>query len=157
MFTRLKVSAILPRNFHAPGGVSALFLVHPDGTGLHQLTQWGLSADTADWSPDGSTIVFVSTEFLPIASDIYIIRADGSGLKMIVNSGVLRRGGGVGHPHWSPDGTKIIFDGSLGGGGVTPAQVSLFTVSPDGSNLTSIPDFSGSLAFFPSWGTHPLH
>jgi WD40 repeat protein len=35
-----------------------------------------LCADTADWSPDGSTIVFVSTEFLPIASDIYTICAD---------------------------------------------------------------------------------
>jgi TolB protein len=156
VFTRFKVSAILRRNFHAPGGVSALFLVHPDGTGLHQLTRWGLSADQPDWSPDGTMIVFVNTEALPLASDLYTIQPDGSGLRLIVNTGVLRQGGGLGHPKWSPDGTKIIFDGGFGGGGVSPAQHAMWTVNPDGSDLMVIPAFSGRPAFFAAWGTHPL-
>ena len=157
VFTRLKVPmTMLHRNFRQPGGVSALFLVHPDGSGLQQLTRWGLSADFADWSPDGSKLVFVSSEPLPIASDIYTIGADGSGLTLIVNSGVLKQGGGLGHPRWSPDGTKIIFDGSFGGGGVPPAPHGLWTVNPSGSGLTAIPAFSGVLAFFASWGPHPL-
>jgi hypothetical protein len=49
VFTRLKLSMLLPRNFRppvgVPAGVSALFLVHPDGTGRRQLTKWGVSAD----------------------------------------------------------------------------------------------------------------
>jgi TolB protein len=157
VFSRYKVSVLLPRNFHAPGGVSALFLVHPDGTGLHQLTQWGLSADTPDWSPDGSTIVFVNSQGLPIASDLYTIHPDGSGLRQIVNGGVLRQGGGVGHPKWSPDGTKIIFAGGIVGGGVTPVpQAPLWTVNPDGSDIMAITAFSGTLAGHVAWGTHPL-
>jgi Tol biopolymer transport system component len=156
LFTRFKVSMILPRNFRAPGGVTALFLVHPDGTGLRQLTKWGVSADLSDWSPDGNTIVFVNSENLPIASDLYTIHPDGSGLTLIVNSGVLRRGGGLGHPRFSPDGTKIIFESSFGGGGVSSAPTGLWTVNPDGSDLTEIPAFTGALDLFPAWGTHPL-
>ena len=157
VFTRLKVSVLLRRNFRAPGGVSALFLVHPDGTDLHQLTRWGLAADNADWSPDGSKLVFVDSEALPIASDLYTIKTDGSGLTLIVNSGVLRQGGGLGNPKWSPDGTKIIFNGSSGGGGVAPAPFGLWTVNPDGSGLMETPAFTSKpVAVRASWGTHPL-
>ena len=37
---------------------SALFTVRVDGGGLKQLTPWGNGAGDADWSPDGTKIVF---------------------------------------------------------------------------------------------------
>ena len=48
-------------------GTVALFLVRPDGTGLHQLTPADLNADFqgADWSPDGSKIAFSGKHNVP--------------------------------------------------------------------------------------------
>jgi Tol biopolymer transport system component len=134
----------LPRN-----ALTAVFLVHSDGTDLHQLTPLGMNADNADWSPDGSTIAFYSHSALPAPSNIYTIRPDGSGLRLIVKStGHLV---GVGRPRWAPDGTKLIIDGSPN----AHTEEGLFVVNPDGTNLTQLlvaPPFVAS----PSWGTHPL-
>ena len=148
VFTRARHFAP-SRNFHAFEGVNALFLVHPDGTGLRQLTKWGLNAALPDWSPDGSTIVFVNTEFLPIASDLFTIHPDGSGLTLLLKSAART---GVGNPRWSPDGTKIIF-----AGGISPGLIGLWTVNSDGSDAAEIPALTGGALAFPAWGTHPLH
>ena len=37
---------------------AALFTVGVDGSGLKQLTPWGMGAGDADWSPDGTKIAF---------------------------------------------------------------------------------------------------
>jgi Tol biopolymer transport system component len=66
------------------------------------------------WSPDGSQLAFHS------ASGIYVLRADGSGLRRITKDGV--------QPSWSPDGSRIaISRGS-----------ELFTMAPDGSHVTQV-------------------
>jgi Tol biopolymer transport system component len=44
--------------FGSGGTQMAVFVVKVDGSGLRQLTKWGLLAGDADWSPDGKVIVF---------------------------------------------------------------------------------------------------
>ncbi len=52
-------------------------------------------------------IVFKSTRG-DIMHDIYVVNADGTGLKKITNGSVMN-----GNPKWSPDGTAIVFEGSI--------------------------------------------
>jgi Tol biopolymer transport system component len=53
---------------------------------------------------------------------------------------------------WSPDGTRIVF---VMYAGANDNQVDLFTVDPDGSDLTQMTD-TVEVEYVPSWGTHPL-
>src|SRR5437870_159848 len=127
-----------------------LFLVRPDGTGLHQLTPKGLNADFegADWSPDGSRIAFSGKHNVPAVFGIWTIHPDGSGLTALIkgtDSAYFDR------PTWSPDGTRLITPGWL-----DPSQGrSLWEVNADGSNLHKIDGIQGTVGF-PDWGTHPL-
>jgi len=52
--------------------------------------------------------------------------------------------------NWSPDGSKIIFERFSGN------QGDVYTVNPDGTDLTEVtgtPDDEGGP---PNWGTHPI-
>lgn len=76
---------------------------------------------------------------------------DGTGLAPII----LQIGTGrysAFEPHWSPDGTRIIFCMFINGG------EGIYTANADGSNVAQIA-FTTSFANFynePDWGTHPL-
>lgn len=75
------------------------------------------------WSPDGTRIAFVSYRNGP--SDIYAVKADGSGLVQRIASGV--------DPNWSPDGQKIayVFEGDI------------HIMDQDGSNQTNLTNSQG--------------
>lgn len=80
-----------------------LFLIHPDGTGLVQLTKNGQTYNTNPaWSPDGKHIIFTTGP--GTTSDIAIINADGTGLHQITHLN-----GVAAWPAWSPDGSEIVF------------------------------------------------
>ena len=127
----------------------AAFIVRSDGTGLRQLTSWGRQGQYPDWSPDGSKIVITSRSEPSAPASIYTIDPDGSGLKVVIkNTGIAA----FDHARWSPDGIKLVFDGSPD---FRHLQAGLWTVDADGSNLTQI--ISGPPnPSFPAWGTHPL-
>ncbi len=106
---------------------AALFTVNVDGSGLRRLTPWGNRAGDADWSPDGTKLVFEA--YLGHSfGDVYTINADGKHLKNITDN---HRHAGSADPVWSPDGTKILFlqahafEGGFG--------IGLATMHPDGS------------------------
>jgi Tol biopolymer transport system component len=63
-----------------------------------------------DWSPDGSTFVFTGDPNVPTSqaltsppTQLWIQNLDGSGLRRLVG------GMTVATPHWSPDGSRIVF------------------------------------------------
>jgi len=63
-----------------------------------------------DWSPDGRMFVFTGDPNVPTSQDLpsppsqlWIQNLDGSGLRRLVD-GIT-----VATPHWSPDGSKIVF------------------------------------------------
>jgi eukaryotic-like serine/threonine-protein kinase len=99
-------------------GIPQLYLVNADGTDLTQLTIMEQGACQPSWSPDGSQLVFISPclgradffETIYNESSLYIINADGSGLKQLTPAP-----GSDFEPAWSPNGTRIAFTSVRGG------------------------------------------
>ena len=93
-------------------GIPQLYLVKADGTDLIQLTIMEKGACQPSWSPDGSQLVFISPclgradffETIYNESSLYIINADGKGLKQLTPAP-----GSDFEPAWSPDGKRIAF------------------------------------------------
>jgi Tol biopolymer transport system component len=125
----------------------ALFVENIDGTGLRQLTPYGLAAPhevaSARWSPDGQEIISETTQ-----GTLFVVHPDGTGLSMIrLQTGTTRYFAFA--PAWSPDGTQIVFCMFING------QEDIYTANADGSDVkqvTDTPDFENG----PDWGTHPL-
>jgi Tol biopolymer transport system component len=99
-------------------GIPQLYLVNADNTDLTQLTIMEKGACQPSWSPDGSQLVFISPclgradffETIYNESSLYIINADGTGLKQLTPAP-----GSDFEPAWSPDGTRIAFTSVRGG------------------------------------------
>jgi TolB protein len=83
--------------------VRELWLVHPDGSGRHQLTYLGASSISPAWAPDGRRIAF-SSDKRARTPEIYVIGVDGKGLRPLTISGSSSF-----EPDWSPDGKEIAF------------------------------------------------
>jgi eukaryotic-like serine/threonine-protein kinase len=98
--------------------VPQLYLVNADGTDLTQLTNMDNGACQPSWAPDGTRLVFISPclgrgeifETIYNESSLYIINADGTGLKQVTPSP-----GSDFEPVWSPDGKQIAFTSVRGG------------------------------------------
>jgi TolB protein len=75
------------------GGEQNIYTIHPDGTGLKQLTAH-LSSDAegkqgtnhAWWSPDGSKIVFSHNPGMNDVADLFVMDRDGSDLHAIAET-----------------------------------------------------------------------
>src|SRR5215203_2609479 len=111
---------------------AALFTVRvADGGGLKQLTPWGMGAGDADWSPDGTKIVFEASPEASSHGDIFTIDADdGQHLTNLTHN--ERSGGGSADPLWSADGTKILFGSEHSFSG--ESGIGLATMNPDGTD-----------------------
>jgi Tol biopolymer transport system component len=71
--------------------------------------------DHPTWSPDGAMIAFDSFRLGPLR-DIWIVNADGSGKTRLTRSSTTwftckERSIWFQEPRWSPDGTKLLFQG----------------------------------------------
>jgi TolB protein len=64
-----------------------IFVIHPDGTGLRQLTHFkrGTIVTSSSFSPDGTWIVYGSTGSAGQA-DIFVMRADGTGSRAVTRT-----------------------------------------------------------------------
>jgi Tol biopolymer transport system component len=139
------------------GDPVGLFVVNVNGTGLKQITPTGtLFSSTGNWSPQGNQIIFSRHLTADMHSSLWVVHSDGSGLHEIQVQGVACGGAnddpnGIGcfDPHWSPDGTKILFGISSAGGNDD------YTINADGSGLTQV-THDGDVEFAGDWGTHPL-
>jgi Tol biopolymer transport system component len=78
-------------DLNAASGYGAnLYTIHPDGTGLRQLTHFPAynRVDMGSYSPDGKTIVFETSAGAvgPGLTDIFELNADGTGLRQITRT-----------------------------------------------------------------------
>ena len=75
-----------------------LYLVHPDGTGMRQLTSDSAIDRLPRWSPDGEWLVCFSNRSGRL--ELWKIRPDGSDLQQLTE-------GGASYLAWAPDGGRI--------------------------------------------------
>jgi Tol biopolymer transport system component len=108
-------------------------ITHQTGT-LCKHEHWDVNADV---SPDGRRIAFDASS--PAGDAICVVGVNGRGRKCLTP-----RSEDAAHPVWSPDGTKILFqthhDPERNRKGAT---ANLFSIRPDGSDLTQITHLAG--------------
>lgn len=134
------------------GDSSNIWVINADGTGLKPLTTTTsikAASFMAQWSPDGSRIVFDSIRSLDgsdtgntnQARNIWIMNADGTGLTPLTHATTLDENSwGV---QWSTDGAHIAFTSNLALDGSDAILVdaegttteNIWSVNPDGSEL----------------------
>jgi TolB protein len=90
-------------------------------------------------SPDGRRLVVTYKD-----GTLALVRTDGSGFHTIPMD--LPPGSVAGWPQWSPDGSRIVFQLTRDG------ETHIYTVRPDGSDLTAIVDTPGVDEKEPAWG-----
>jgi Tol biopolymer transport system component len=115
---------------------SNIYTMNPDGSALTPLTNSAWN-DQANWSPDGTKIVYTQSD--PTSGDfrIAIMNADGSNQTPLTNYA-----DNDSLPSFSPDGTKIVYRGENGGAHV-------WTMNVDGSDQTSLGLAGGNPVYSP--------
>jgi TolB protein len=82
-----------------------LFVSASDGSGARDITPSGiLDVQTAAWSPDGRRIGMSALAQGGTSSEIYVVAADGSGLRQLTHNDLPDR-----QPAWSPEGRRLAF------------------------------------------------
>ena len=111
------------------GIVHQLRVMNADGSSTRILVD-DLKADriyNLAWSPDGERLAFGLG-----SKGIYIVGADGSGLRLVIPGGR--------YPYWSPDGSRISFQGSWGRTQPRPPPM---IADADGTHVVEF-DYGGS-------------
>jgi TolB protein len=127
-------------------GRSQIYIINVDGTGLTNISNSPSEDSMPEWSPDGKRIVFASL-LSRLSSEgghwlqLYVINADGSGLKELTTSKSKTAGGGTSVlqdelPSWSSDGKLIAFV-RLGNGDFSEGS-GIYVIKPNGDGLTRI-------------------
>ena len=119
-------------------GTQRLYTANADGSAAKLVLPSPPGPETADveadWSPNGNDLLFERFIFGgPVTTDLYVVHADGSGLRRLTNTPDRLEL----QPAWSPDGRKITFLGFTGVG--TPDEHgAVYTMNADGSGVTEI-------------------
>jgi Tol biopolymer transport system component len=93
------------------------------------ITDPALFAATADWSPDGTLIIYSALAQAEDESpDLFSIRPDGTEMTQVTQ--LAADGGSAIHPTFTPDSARVVFVADLGTGDGGLAQVDL-----NGANL----------------------
>lgn len=120
-------------------GTSQIWSMNVDGTSPLNVTNTLTTELDPAWSPNGTKIAFRSDRdtspiclAFPCLNEIYVMNADGTGQTRLtdINDGYFDA-----LPAWSPDGTKIGFQGRLAGG-----NEDLFVMNADGTDRTNLTD-----------------
>ena len=132
-------------------GQSDIYRIHPDGSGLQQLTDDLAFDDQGTLSPDGTTLAFVSTRDGGTAN-IWLMDL---GSKTCAN--LTKNQSGNFRPSWSPDGKWIAFSSDRDTQpGVQPGRwpqlqsTGVYLIRPDGTGLRRLTRKDG-FAGGPSW------
>ncbi len=129
-------------------GTSQIYTINPDGTELFQVTNLPQPSDPfaleMDFSPDGDRILFPHD--MTGALELYTVNVDGTDLTQVTHDSLFHAA-----PHWSPDGSHIVFS--------TPGKYGLLmiaTIRADGTgmSLLSTPVWDSLGATYTNDGKH---
>ena len=132
---------------------SELLVVNADDSDLQRITPTDMTAGDADWSPDGSLIVFSSLPLLTWmesldakglfnGQDIYTISPDGTGLSRLTND--LHSA----TPRWTPDGSGILFTRLGANATGTENRTEFWLMGRDGSDPYAVTNFNGCCPYY---------
>ncbi len=132
-------------------GLSDIYRIHPDSTGMERLTDDPAFDDQGALSPDSRTLAFIST------------RGSGTANLWLLNlatkkyTNLTSNQGGNFRPAWSPDGNWIAFSSDRDAdAGVFPGQwellqsTGIYIIHPDGTGLRRVTK-TGGVAGSPAW------
>ncbi len=122
-----------------------IYLIDSTGNETSRLTDSPFGESDPNWSPDGRQIAYRSNRAGPWA--IWVMDADGANGTRITDypeDQESRDYQGEGPPHWSPDGSKILFFSMRDG------DWDIYTIRPDGSELTNLTQTETNETW-PSW------
>jgi Tol biopolymer transport system component len=107
-----------------------IWRIDPDGGGLHELTTFSMETRAAEpeYSPDGRSIAFQQFPNGAQLSAIFVMRADGTDMRQVTPISM-----DAGHPEWSPDGSRIIFNNDF-----TQPVGDIFTIRPNGTGVKQL-------------------
>jgi Tol biopolymer transport system component len=113
-------------------GVSHVYVMHADGTGVRRLTDASAEDSGPTWSPDGRRIAFAREGALFVvpsaggpAQRLWVVGADGRHDRQLTKLRALS-----GFPSWSPDGRRLAFQSNAQGG-----HFEIYSIALDGSGL----------------------
>jgi len=119
-----------------------LFTMHPDGSGVRQLTNNTFDDTAPSWSPDGTRIVDEGERAVDGTLPGLFAYAIGSGTATRLTTGDDH------HPAWSPDGGAIAFSRWENDSG---APERIFLTDPSGTRVTPLTPPQQTTADLPSW------
>jgi Tol biopolymer transport system component len=151
-----------------PNGVSNIWRINADGTGLAPLTRMtapSASSISPRWSPDGSRIVFTSAVSLDGSNavntgnvnNVWMVNADGSGLAPLTRDTASGDTSLLLFPQWSLEGSRIFFSSSLKLDGTNATgpngTLNLWRLNVNGGTLTPLTKGTASGASSASFAT----
>jgi Tol biopolymer transport system component len=118
--------------------LSELFVMNADGSNRRRLTTNDDYDGEPTWSPDGTRIAFTRTSAVGTEAargGIFVIDAAGGGETQLTRAAAPSFDAA---PAWSPEGAQIAFTRATFREGSESAELSLFVMAQDGSELEKI-------------------
>lgn len=112
-----------------------IYSVNDDGTRVKSVLDESFTTGEADWSPDGTAIVFQSWE--DGKAENYTMDVDGGNRTRLTDNNSFED-----HPVWSPDGSKIAYERNTG------LNSHIFVMNADGSGVFEL-TFTDN--YWPQW------
>ena len=129
-----------------------IYVMNADGSGKTQLTfsnPGDVNADPSFSFSEPSKILYIHSEELSGNFDLYMMDADGSEKTLVFRhtDEILA----INDPMFSPDGTRIIFEGKIREDNHKNPIYNLFSINVDGSNLQRITKDDGESDIMPKY------
>jgi Tol biopolymer transport system component len=126
--------------------VVGIYVIQIDATGERRITMGAIGEfDTAEWSPDATTLLFGAGNRDQDREDLFLVGLDGKAERRIIESS-----GNDSGATWSPDGASIAYLNTPIGG-----KARVMVAAPDGSHPLQISD-PGDWSY-PYWSPDAQH